>query len=61
VHEIDLSNDKSDWKELSDAERHFLKRVLAFFAAADGIIAENIALNFLVETEIAEARFFYGF
>jgi ribonucleoside-diphosphate reductase beta chain len=62
AEEIDLSQDLVDWKEkLNDDERHFIKNVLAFFAASDGIVNENLAINFLNEVQYAEARFFYGF
>jgi len=50
-----------DWATLSDDERYFLKHVLAFFAASDGIVNENLAMNFANEVQIAEARCFYGF
>lgn len=62
AEEIDLSNDTSDWNnKLNDNERHFVKHVLAFFAASDGIVNENLAINFLNEVQYPEARFFYGF
>ncbi|MDF2447618.1 MAG: Ribonucleoside-diphosphate reductase [Bacteroidota bacterium] len=62
AEEIDLSNDTSDWNnKLNDNERHFIKHVLAFFAASDGIVNENLAINFLNEVQYPEARFFYGF
>jgi ribonucleoside-diphosphate reductase beta chain len=62
AEEIDLSNDVSDWNnKLNDNERHFVKHVLAFFAASDGIVNENLAINFLNEVQYPEARFFYGF
>ena len=50
-----------DWLRLTDNERHFISRVLAFFAASDGIVNENLALNFSNEIQIPEARCFYGF
>jgi ribonucleoside-diphosphate reductase beta chain len=60
--EIDLSQDLVDWNEnLNDDERHFIKNVLAFFAASDGIVNENLAINFINEVQYAEARCFYGF
>ncbi len=59
--EIDLSHDRKDWEKLSDGERHFIKHVLAFFAASDGIVNENLAVNFIREVQIPEARCFYGF
>jgi ribonucleoside-diphosphate reductase beta chain len=62
AEEIDLSNDISDWNnKLNDNERHFVKHVLAFFAASDGIVNENLAINFLNEVQYPEARCFYGF
>ena len=62
AEEVDLSQDMLDWKEkLNDDERHFIKNVLAFFAASDGIVNENLAINFLNEVQYPEARFFYGF
>lgn len=62
AEEIDLSQDLIDWSEkLNDDERHFIKHVLAFFAASDGIVNENLAENFLAEVQYTEAKFFYGF
>jgi len=62
AEEIDLSQDIIDWEEkLNDNERHFIKHVLAFFAASDGIVNENLAENFLSEVQYTEAKFFYGF
>ncbi len=62
AEEIDLSPDLVDWKEkLNDDERHFIKHVLAFFAASDGIVNENLAENFVAEVQYTEAKFFYGF
>ena len=62
AEEIDLSNDLSDWEsKLNDNERHFIKHVLAFFAASDGIVNENLAENFVSEVQYTEAKFFYGF
>ena len=62
AEEIDLSNDLTDWNnKLSDNERHFIKHVLAFFAASDGIVNENLAENFVAEVQYTEAKFFYGF
>jgi ribonucleoside-diphosphate reductase beta chain len=62
AEEIDLEADIVDWQEkLSDDERHFIKHVLAFFAASDGIVNENLAENFLSEVGYTEAKFFYGF
>jgi len=60
--EIDLSQDMTDWEEkLNDDERHYIKNVLAFFAASDGIVNENLAENFVKEVQYPEAKFFYGF
>ena len=62
AEEIDLSGDIVDWEsKLNDNERHFIKHVLAFFAASDGIVNENLAENFLSEVQYTEAKFFYGF
>lgn len=61
AEEIDLSDDITHWTNLTDNERHFLTHVLAFFAASDGIVNENLAQNFLAEVQVAEARCFYGF
>lgn len=62
AEEIDLSQDLTDWDEkLNDDEKHYIKNVLAFFAASDGIVNENLAENFLKEVQYAEAKSFYGF
>lgn len=62
AEEIDLSADLIDWeKKLTDDERYFIKNILAFFAASDGIVNENLAVNFLKEVQYPEARCFYGF
>lgn len=62
AEEIDLQPDLIDWEnKLNDNERHFIKHVLAFFAASDGIVNENLAENFLSEVQYTEAKFFYGF
>jgi ribonucleoside-diphosphate reductase beta chain len=62
VEEVDLSPDLLDWDmKLNDNERHFVKHVLAFFAASDGIVNENLVLNFMREVQVPEARCFYGF
>ncbi|RJU89010.1 MAG: ribonucleoside-diphosphate reductase [Candidatus Poseidoniales archaeon] len=61
AEEIDLAEDAKDWESLSSDERHFLKHVLAFFAASDGIVNENLVVNFANEVQWAEARAFYGF
>lgn len=61
AEEIDLSGDMKDWESLNDGERHFISHVLAFFAASDGIVNENLAVNFMSEVQLPEARCFYGF
>lgn len=62
AEEIDLQPDLLDWEnKLTDDEKHFIKHVLAFFAASDGIVNENLAENFLAEVQYTEAKFFYGF
>ena len=61
AEEIDLAEDAKDWESLTDNEQHFLKHVLAFFAASDGIVNENLVVNFANEVQWAEARTFYGF
>jgi ribonucleoside-diphosphate reductase beta chain len=62
AEEIDLSADLTDWaNKLSDDERHFIKHVLAFFAASDGIVNENLAVNFINDVQYPEARCFYGY
>ena len=61
AEEIDLGQDQKDWDNLNDNERHFISHVLAFFAASDGIVNENLAVNFMQEVQMPEARCFYGF
>lgn len=62
AEEVDLSPDLTDWNnKLNDDERYFISRILAFFAASDGIVNENLAINFLQEVQYPEARCFYGF
>ncbi len=61
VEEVDLSQDLKDWESLNDGERYFISNVLAFFAASDGIVNENLSENFLNEVQYTEAKFFYGF
>ena len=61
AEEIDLSSDLNDWEKLNTNEKHFLKHVLAFFAASDGIVLENITEKFCSEIQVPEARCFYGF
>lgn len=59
--EVDLGADIAQWDKLTDSERHFISHVLAFFAASDGIVNENLAANFMSEVQVPEARCFYGF
>ncbi len=61
AEEIDLSPDLKDWERINSDEQHFIKHVLAFFAASDGIVNENLAVNFMKEVQLPEARCFYGF
>jgi ribonucleotide reductase beta subunit family protein with ferritin-like domain len=62
VEEVDLGDDMKDWNnKLTDNERYFISHVLAFFAASDGIVNENLATRFMKDVEIPEARCFYGF
>ena len=61
TEEVDLEKDKVDWKKLTDNEKHFVESVLAFFAASDGIVNENLVERFCQEVTILEAKFFYGF
>ena len=61
AEEVDLSNDIRDWENLSENEKYFVKNILSFFAASDGIVNENLAENFLKEVQYPEAKFFYGF
>lgn len=61
AEEIDLSGDLKNWADMNNGERHFISHVLAFFAASDGIVNENLAVNFMSEVQIPEARCFYGF
>lgn len=61
AEEIDLSQDLKDWARLTADEKHFVSHVLAFFAASDGIVNENLAENFVAEVQYTEAKFFYGF
>jgi ribonucleotide reductase beta subunit family protein with ferritin-like domain len=61
AEEIDLASDHKDWEKLSKNEKHFITHVLAFFAASDGIVNENLAMNFSNEIQCSEARCFYGF
>jgi ribonucleotide reductase beta subunit family protein with ferritin-like domain len=61
AEEIDLSKDSTHWDTLNDDERHFISMILAFFAASDGIVLENLASRFMSEIQVSEARAFYGF
>jgi ribonucleotide reductase beta subunit family protein with ferritin-like domain len=61
AEEVDLSKDLTDWKKLDDKERHFISMILAFFAASDGLVIENLGLRFMSEVQNSEARAFYGF
>ena len=61
TEEIDLTTDTTDWDHLTNNERHFISHVLAYFAASDGIINENLGSNFATEVTSPEARCFYGF
>ncbi|MCB9034859.1 MAG: ribonucleotide-diphosphate reductase subunit beta [Chitinophagales bacterium] len=61
AEEIDLSQDLTHWEQLNKDEKHFIKHVLAFFAASDGIVNENLVVNFMQDVTIPEARCFYGF
>ena len=61
AEEIDLSKDEKDWNTLSKNEQRFIKMILAFFAASDGVVLENLGLRFMSEVQLAEAKAFYGF
>jgi len=61
AEEVDLSKDMKDWEGLQSDERHFISHVLAFFAASDGIVNENLVERFAQEVQVPEARCFYGF
>ena len=61
AEEIDVSKDLGDWGKLNDDEKYFISMVLAFFAASDGIVMENLATRFMSDIQLAEARAFYGF
>ena len=60
AEEIDLSKDNKDWDTLNDDEKHFISMILAFFAASDGIVLENLGVRFMSEVQLSEARAFYG-
>ena len=61
VEEVDLSKDLASWATLNSDEQYFIKMILAFFAASDGIVMENICMRFMSEVQLSEARAFYGF
>ena len=61
TEEIDTSKDLADWNRLTNEERHFIKLILAFFSSSDGIVVENLAIRFMGEIQVPEARAFYGF
>ena len=61
VEEVDLSKDITDWNKLDKNEKYFISMILAFFAASDGIVLENLGLRFMTEVQIAEAKAFYSF
>jgi len=61
VNEVDLSKDLMDWEKLNGDEKHFISMVLAFFAASDGIVQENLAVRFMNDVQVAECRAFYGY
>ena len=61
AEEIDLSKDISHWNNLNDDEKYFISMILAFFAASDGIVLENLAIRFMSDVQLSEARAFYGF
>ncbi len=61
AEEVDLSKDYSHWETLNSDEKHFISMILAFFAASDGIVLENLGLRFMSEVQLSEARAFYGF
>lgn len=61
AEEIDLSDDMKHWESMNPGEKHFVSHILAFFAASDGIVNENLAVNFMSEVQLPEARCFYGF
>ena len=61
AEEIDLTKDSTDWESLNQDEQYFISMILAFFAASDGIVLENLASRFMSEVQVSEARAFYGF
>ena len=61
AEEIDLTKDLADWDRLEKDEQYYISMILAFFAASDGIVLENLALRFMGDVQVSEARAFYGF
>ena len=61
AEEIDLTKDYAHWETLSQDEQYFISMILAFFAASDGIVLENLAMRFMSDVQLSEARAFYGF
>jgi len=61
AEEVDLSKDMTHWQKLNEDERYFVKHILAFFAASDGIVLENLGMRFMSEVQVSEIRAFYGF
>ena len=61
AEEVDLSKDSTSWETLTNDEKFFIKMIIAFFAASDGIVLENLGIRFMSEVQLAEARAFYGF
>ena len=61
AEEVDLSKDLASWETLSYEEKNFIKAIIAFFAASDGIVLENLAVRFMSDVQLSEARAFYGF
>lgn len=61
TQEVNLSQDLMDWDKMGPDEKHFIKMILAFFAASDGIVMENLAMRFMNDVQLSEARAFYGF
>lgn len=61
AEEVDLSKDISHWNLLNENEKHFISMILAFFAASDGLVIENLGIRFMNDIKLSEARAFYGF
>ena len=61
AEEVDLSKDLASWAKLTEDEQYFIKMILAFFAASDGIVVENLGMRFMSDVQLSEARAFYGF